>query len=68
MSFVEFYSFSSIFFNFLLVFTFSEKYILGTEKIIKHIFYFLRSNIPLKLIGVLYCVRRIGFLFFFFHD
>lgn len=30
----------------------------------RHIFYFLRSNIPLKLIGVLYYVRRFGFLFF----
>lgn len=30
----------------------------------RHIFYFIRSNITLKLIGVLYCVKRIGFLFF----
>ena len=53
MSFMEFYSFSSIFFNFLLVFTFSEKYILGTEKIIKHIFYFLRALISCSIALIL---------------
>ena len=45
MSLMEFYSFFAIFFNFLLVFTFSEKYILGTKNIIKHTLYFLRASI-----------------------